>query len=224
MGHIYFVGDSITAGAWDDRGGWVSRVIGTIMQKVIKADADGGSFYCLPYNLGVSGDTVADILPRIKAEISTRRKSDGDPKKVQIVFDIGTNDSVYLIGEDRPKFTDEDFRSNLEKLIKISKEISANISFVGLIPVNDDILNPIPWAPEKAYANKYVKNFENIISAVCKENNIPFLPMFERWIAMSDYKDHLIDGAHPNSKGHALLAKQIEDFVVSDDFVKFHSS
>ena len=38
MGTLFFIGDSITTGAWDERGGWTNRLIGKIMDHTIQAD------------------------------------------------------------------------------------------------------------------------------------------------------------------------------------------
>jgi lysophospholipase L1-like esterase len=222
MAKLFFVGDSITAGAWDQKGGWVSRLTGNIMQLNIEAMDAKESFYCLPYNIGVSGDTIPDVLARIESEISVRLDSENKNEKIQIITAIGVNDSVYLIDEDRPRFTDEEFRQNLRQLIRTYQKFTSNISFVGLMPVDDEILNPIPWAPTLAYAQKYVSNYERIISEICNEINLPFFPMFERWKALQDFRKFLLDGVHPNSDGHALISEQLKPFIINDAFKKFH--
>lgn len=223
MAKIFFIGDSITTGAWDDQGGWANRLISQIMAKAMDDLENPNAFYCLPYNLGVSGDTIADILPRFKKEVAARCDTDNKSEKIQIVFAVGINDSTYLVKENKPRFSDKKFQNNLDKLIKKAKKITNNISFIGLLPVDDALLDPIPWAIEKAYANRYVEKFEAMIENRCQTNDIPFLPMYERWLNMPDYKDHLIDGVHPNTKGHALMAQEIGDFLFTKEFYQFHS-
>ena len=61
MAKLFFFGDSITAGAWDERGGWVGRLIGQVMAMNIDGHATQDGFYCFPYNLGVSGDTANTV-------------------------------------------------------------------------------------------------------------------------------------------------------------------
>jgi lysophospholipase L1-like esterase len=223
LSEIFFIGDSITAGAWDASGGWVGRIISRIMNETIKANFKEKAFYCLPYNLGVSGDTVADVLLRLDGEVVSRIEQENNKEDIQMVYSIGVNDTLFMLEEGRPKFTDVEFEANIECLIELSKSISENISFLGLLPVDDVLLNPIPWAPEMAYFNEHIKRFECIIERVCKAHNLPFLPMFERWMRIPDYKKYLIDGIHPNSHGHSLLAQQIEEFLITDDFFAVHT-
>lgn len=224
MAKLFFIGDSITTGAWDEKGGWANRLIGKIMHETMTAEFTATGFYCLPYNLGVSGDTITDILPRLTSEMQARLDPDNPNEAVELVFSIGVNDSVHMVAEDRPRFTDQEFEDNLKELIKLSKTMAQRISFIGIAPVDDDLLNPIPWAPEKAYACEHTQRFEEIIKSVCQEYDLPFLPLFKTWKSLPDWKDHLIDGVHPNSKGHALLAKQIGEFIITDEFRKFHAS
>lgn len=223
MAKLFFVGDSITAGAWDEKGGWASRLTGQIMQETINANFTEKGFYCLPYNLGVSGNTVADILPRLKDEITARLDPENPDEAIEIVFSIGVNDSAYMTIEDRPCFTDREFQENLECLVMLSRKMARRISFIGILPVDDDLLRPVPWAPEYTYACEHIKRFEKIIASVCQKHGIPFLPLFEKQFSMPDYKDYLIDGIHPNSKGHSLLAREIGKFVITDAFRIFHS-
>ena len=57
---IVFVGASLVAGVGDPKGqGWVSRVVGRTHHSELELTA---------YNLGVRGDTTADVLGRWKAE------------------------------------------------------------------------------------------------------------------------------------------------------------
>lgn len=224
MGKIFFIGDSITAGAWDAGGGWANRLISRIMLETIRGIADQREFYCLPYNLGVSGDTAADIVPRLKNEIMPRLDNSNPDEAIQIVYAIGTNDSVFMVDTQQPRFTDREFHTNLEDIVKISLDITDNISFIGLLPVEENKVNPIPWAPDMAYLNKRVERFENIAADVCKSHNLLFMPFFERWSTLPGYADLFLDGVHPNSTGHEKMAQEIEGYLMTPDFFRFHSA
>lgn len=210
MALMFFIGDSITAGAWDNKGGWANRLTSNIMDKNIKSFVGEGEFFCLPYILGVFGNTIPDVLNRMESEINVRL---GSEKDIQIVFLIGSNDSIYLVDKDMPLFSDEVFKNNLLDLIKKAQKTTNNIAFIGLPPVDDELLNPIPWTPSMAHMNKCVERFNGIIQNVCKEQNIPFCPMFEKWIALDNYKKYLSDGIHPNAKGHEFIADQVGKFL-----------
>lgn len=224
MSKLFFIGDSITTGAWDEQGGWANRLIGQIMKMTMDAKFEDNAFYCLPYNLGVSGNVIPDLLQRVDEEIRQRCDSTNPDETIQIICAIGVNDSVYMVDEERPRFTNDEFRNNVLRLLDLFRSLTDNISFIGLMPVDDDLLNPIPWAPEKAYSSEYVQNFEKIIADICVSQKVSFLPLFHTWREMSDWKEHLIDGVHPNSKGHKLLAKQVGDFLITDWFIKFHTA
>lgn len=223
MAHLFFVGDSITTGAWDERGGWAARLIGEIMQANIKAQAAGETLWCLPYNLGVSGDAIPNVLARLEHEVTAR--SEGTPReRREIVIFIGTNDAVWRVREQRRAFTEDEFRSNFIKLLAIAETLAARVSVLGLLPVDDARLDPVPWAPEIACAQRYVKPFEDILAKVCCDKSVRFFPLFERWLALPEWQKLLIDGDHPNSAGHARLAEMVTPFIVNDDFVRFHSA
>lgn len=223
MGNLYFVGDSITTGAWDERGGWANRLIADIMQLNIPARMDKRAFYCLPYNLGVSGDAVPNLLARLEQEVEARNEGEADKRYAEIIIYIGTNDAVYHLDENRPAFTEQQFETNFTELIHLATSLAGRVSVLGLLPVDDAKLNPVPWAPHLQCAQKFVKAFEDSIARVCGDNDIRFFPLFDRWLALPNWQELLIDGEHPNSDGHAMLAEQVRDFIINDDFRRFHS-
>jgi lysophospholipase L1-like esterase len=221
MSKLFFIGDSITCGAWDSHGGWASRLISQLMDLNIQAEFKDSNFYCLPYNLGVSGDTTEDVLSRIHSEIKGRISS--AEEKIEILFAIGINDSIIMTDTNKPRYTDAEFTKNLLKLIEVANDFSARFSFIGLTPANEYLVNPMPWAPNQSYNNTQIKKFEDIIAESCKNYAIPFLSIFDTWITRSDYKNLLSDGVHPNTEGHEFLTQQIQKFLITEDFLEYHS-
>jgi lysophospholipase L1-like esterase len=222
MAKLFFVGDSITAGAWDPKGGWAARIIGDLMSMNIDEKFEG--FYCFPYNLGVSGDQIPDLLQRIEAEIDARIWKESGDDFAQIVLSIGVNDSIYLVDEDKPVFEEGKFSKNIATLLKLLKKLSVHLSVIGLLPVVENLVNPMPWAPNKAYRNERVKAFEDILQRNCQEQDVPFYPLFKRWSERADIEELFIDGVHPNEKGHKLMASEIKEFLLNDKFVKRHTT
>jgi len=58
LGNLLALGDSITYGAWDPAGGWVARLRANACAKH-RTDP------WLVHNLGIPGDTSADLLRRL---------------------------------------------------------------------------------------------------------------------------------------------------------------
>ena len=223
MAKLFFIGDSITAGAWDAQGGWVMRLMGKIMDKTRTSERKFKGFYCMPYNLGVSGDTAPDVLRRMKNEVTARVYGGAADDTVQFIFAFGVNDSVYSLEENKNYYTDEEFQDDVARIISLAKIYTNNISFIGLLPVDETCVNPVPWAPERAYKNDCIKHFNTMLSSLCEANDVAFLDLFYKWKTMTDYQDYLSDGLHPNSAGHELMAQQIGEFLLTSEFEKFHT-
>jgi len=204
MANILIFGDSITWGAWDKKGGWVERLkCDTNEKNVANADYDQDI-----YNLGVSGDSVAELLRRFEFEVRAR----AGEKETILVFAVGLNDS-QILKDNIPRFSLERFRENLGMLSNIGKKISSKIIFVGLTPVDDDKVDPMPWAPEKSYKNESVKKFNFELRLFCEKEKIDFIDVYSELIK-KDYKGLLQDGAHPNSKGHKKIYEIVKEFLI----------
>ncbi len=223
MAKLFFIGDSITAGAWDNQGGWASRLSAQLLERLNTSERKHEGFYCMPYNLGVSGDTVADVIRRFEKEVSTRTYSDNETDTVQFVFAVGVNDTVYLLEEERDHASDEIFKEDLLKLISLAKKITSNITFVGLLPVEQERMDPCVWSPYLAYRNENIERFNTIIEDTCKSEGLSFISFFDEWKAFPDLENHLSDGLHPNDKGHEKIAKKIGEALFTEAFTDFHT-
>jgi len=223
MAKIFFVGDSITAGAWDPKGGWANRLSGKIMARTYSSANKFKGFYCMPYNLGVSGDTAPDIVRRLENEVTARVYGAPEDDTIQFVLAVGVNDSIYSLDEGRQFYNDDEFLDDFTRIIDIMKIFTNNINVIGLLPVDETRVNPTPWAEGKAYKNDSIAHFNGMIKSVCETQNIDFLNLFADWLAMPDLADHFTDGLHPNEKGHALMEKTIGDFLFTDGFTQLHT-
>lgn len=207
MAQIFVFGDSITYGVWDEAGGWVNRLRMYIDQKNWVGDE------VHVYNLGISGNTSEDLVKRFKSDIKPRL----EPPTI-FIFAIGINDSYFLLKEKRINVSEEKFKTNLAKLIKYARKHSNKVVFVGLNPVEEEKINPIPWSTSEAYLIENVKKHNGIIEAVCKEKNIDFIPIYNEW-CKGDFKKYLADGLHPNSLGHKKIFETVKDFLVNKKLV-----
>jgi len=214
MARILVFGDSIVYGAWDreKEGGWVQRLRKLLDEKhFIESDFD----YSV-YNLGVSGNTIGELLERFEFETKQRLE---EGEEIIIIFQIGINDSQFVISQNGLRTLSEKFRENIKELISSAKKFSSKVIFIGLTPVNEEKTTPIPWNPDKIYKNENIKRNDEIIKSVCKKNNIYFVEIFEKWLK-SDYKNLLEDGLHPNSEGHKKIVEDVRDFLIKNKIIE----
>ena len=211
MAQILVFGDSITYGAWDKEGGWVNRLRKFLDEK----NLTNPNFYCLCYNLGISGDTSEDLIGRF--EFETRQRLE-DGEETIIIFAIGVNDSQFVHSEKRHMVPKEEFKGNIQKLISLARKYSSKIIFIGLTPVDETKTVPQPWDANKSCTNGYVKEYDSIIKKACKENRIYFVEIFEKLKKMN-YQKLLEDGLHPNSEGHQKIFEIVKDFLVKNKII-----
>jgi lysophospholipase L1-like esterase len=202
--NILVFGDSIATGKWDKKGGWVVRLWTWIIEKSMTEP----NFEADLYNLSVSGGTVDGLLDRFDSEIEARLSTTG---KTYVIFSIGVNDSQYLNNKDRVRFKDKQFRQNVETLLTRARRFTADITFLGFLPVDESKVDPKPWAIEESYKNKYIKRFNSIIAEVCAKKNVDFINVYDRFKKKDDYKELLDDGVHPTTAGHRKIYKIVKE-------------
>jgi lysophospholipase L1-like esterase len=211
MTQILVFGDSIVYGAWDREGGWVQRLKNILDKKTL---SDPNIYYRI-YNLGVPGNVIEDVLKRFEFETEQRLKED---KEVVIIFAIRINDSQFIHSQNNLRTAPKKFEENLGKLINLAQKYSSKIIFVGLTPVDEDKVSPIPWDTNKSYKNNLIEKYNNVIKSMCKENKIYFINIFGKLINL-DYKNLLEDGLHPNSEGHQKIFEIVRDFLTEKEMI-----
>lgn len=198
MSRVLIFGDSITEGRWDSGGGWVDRLKRHYYAKRIKDIKSEG--HPLIYNHGVSADTSKELASRLYCEASARIRKDELPL---ILVQIGINDSRESSG--KSVMSINEYESNLEKIISLSNEVASRLIFVGLSACDEAETRPVFWGDDH-YTNERIKFFEKTMEKVAKRSNLAFIPVFDEFKKQMDAgKDLLIDGLHPNSKGHEVL-------------------
>lgn len=211
MTRICVFGDSIAYGAWDLDGGWVQRLKRFLSEKTL---SEPESWFII-YNLGISGDTTEEVLERIEPELNSRIRED---EETIIIFAIGINDSQYIHDKNSVRVSPEKFKINLQSLINLAQKFTSKIIFVGLTPVNESKVDPIPWDANISYRNEYIQRYNDIIDSICKENRIHFIEIFDQWKNLN-YNLLLEDGLHPNSKGHQKIFKTVRDFLIENKII-----
>ena len=208
MANILVFGDSITQGHYDIEGGWVDRIKRCCIQKSLNTNLEK---YYEVYNLGRAGDTSSDLLKRFSNELKARYWS--DPVTL-IIIAVGINDSEILLKSKKNLVPKKKFVQNLEKIIKVSEEYTDKVILIGLTPIEEKKVNPIPWNLEKAYISKEVKIYDKIIQDFCKENNFTYIYLYDK-LSFED----LVDGAHPNTKGHEIIFETVKNFLEEKKYI-----
>ena len=203
---IAFLGDSITLGyGLDNREDRYS----TLLCKALGM---------MELNFGITGTLVAkaglnqsdqkDFLSRVQLI---------DDADIAVIFG-GTNDYFW---SDTPIYGQDDrfFEYAVEKLaMRIEERRRTRLTlFVTPYPHNGigNYFGGECWnnsnrhdTSERNYNGHILKDYVDVIEAVCNKNNIPCLNLFEdfgfRW------QKHTIDGCHPNESGHLLIANAIK--------------
>ncbi len=211
MTQVLIFGDSITYGAYDSElGGWVDRLKAFLFGK-------RSAEHYFVYNLGVSGDTTTEILERLEFE-TRQRVYENDFKNTVFVFSIGVNDSSWMQSKNNHRVLPEEFKENLNEIVKLAKKFSSKIAFIGAIPADESKTIPVPWATDISYKNYFIRQYNEITKSVCKDNKIPFLDLFEEFIS-TDYKKLLDDGLHPNSGGHKRIFELVKRFLIKNKLI-----
>lgn len=210
MVKIIIFGGSITHGAWDTKeGGWVQKLKNFLDEETL---SESENEYRI-YNLGVSGNTTEDLLERFEFETKQRLKE--DEEELMFIFAIGINDSQFIHSKNDLRFTPEEYKNNLSRLLNLAKKFSSKIIFLGLTPVDEEKTTPISWNTDKSYKNEHIQKFDDVLKQFCEENKIYFIEIFKGFKKES-YRDLLEDGLHPNSEGHRKIFEIVRDFLIKN--------
>lgn len=187
---ICCVGDSITFGYDDEKGGWAER----LKKKWAATDEHR------VYNLGIPGDTSTGVKTRIFTECHTRKAD-------IIVIAIGINDSRYH--NDKPEMTKETFVENLLDIADEALKVTPKLLFVGLTPIEQSMTTPVSWDERYSYKAERVTDFSDLIDGFCKNHKFAFVQVKD-CVGV----DELPDGLHPNTSAHEKISKKIEHEIL----------
>ncbi len=203
---IIVFGDSLAYGDYDEKGGWVARLCNGLYKGRPINHEDS---YLTVYNLSVCGDTTKDVLKRFDVETKGRTS---DEKDIYVLIELGANDCAYEHEKKGKLVEASKFKENIREMVKKAKELGAKPIVLGILPFEEELLDPCPWATEISYDNKSAKEYEGIIKEVCEEENALFLPMFDFFLE-NGHKELLSDGVHPNAEGHQKIYERVKAFL-----------
>jgi lysophospholipase L1-like esterase len=198
---VFFFGDSITQGFWDDEGGWAARVRRYFDTKHL---SDKTNRYISFFNLGIDGDTTDDIVARFDTEVKARLY---EGEEYIFIFAVGTNDTIFRKGENLNE--PDKYVQALDDLYSQAQKYSDKILFIGLTPVQDELLNPMPWSKSgKCYSTERMQLFDNALRAFCKQSDTTYIDVWADF-ELKGLNSLMHDGVHPNSLGHQIISKKV---------------
>jgi lysophospholipase L1-like esterase len=175
---LVVIGDAFAAGVGDPRAlGWVSRVVARSQSPELSLTA---------YNLGVRGDSSADVLVRWREE-SGRRFAPGAEHR--LVLNMGYGDVAQGLSTARS-------RLNLANVLDDASAFSIPTLVVGPAPTLD------PAFDER------LKVVAEAQRDVCSRRSVPYVDCFEPLLRHEQWQSDLStgDGVHPGQAGYGLIA------------------
>ena len=185
VGKVVCLGDSIT-----------KRGYPKILGEQLKVEA---------VNAGIAGNTSREGLRRIEKDVFSK-----DPDVVVIFF--GTND----IRIDSPKKYVEldEYKSNLEKMIKACRSHKAKVVLCTLPPIESKpyfTRHDQKMFDDAGGLNQFVTNYRDAAGEVAKETKTPLVDLNQ--LLTDDPLWLSKDGVHPSKEGNAIIAKHIGSAV-----------
>jgi lysophospholipase L1-like esterase len=176
---IVFIGASLVAGVGDPKGqGWVSRVVGRTHHPDLELTA---------YNLGVRGNTSADVLERWRVECPPRWAGRAERR---LVVSVGTADAAGGVTLAR-------HRLNLANILDDAASLGIGTFVVSPPPSDDQELNDKLDVLVEAQAD------------VCSRRGVPFVDCFRPLQAHEQWRSDVAASQvphHPGQAGYGLIA------------------
>lgn len=178
-----FVGDSFVAGVGDaEHLGWVGR---------LAAHTHRGGWPLTTYNLGVRGDTTADVLRRGPAECAARLPRGVD---AGVVLSAGVNDTTLLGG--RPRVAAPYSTANLDMMLRHCRDAGWPVLVVGPPPVDDEL------------QNDRIAGLDGLFASLCQRRGVPYVGVLPALRPDPIWRREVFegDGSHPGGQGYEVLA------------------
>jgi len=186
---ICFIGDSLVNGTGDPTLlGWVGRVCAAARRR-------GQDITC--YNLGIRGDTSAEIAGRWQEESERRLPSGVDGR---LIFSFGANDCISRDGA--PRVAAAQALANARAVLEGARQRHPTL-----------VLGPPPVAlPD---ADPRIAALSRDLAKLAAELSVPYLDLYAPLAAMPLWRLEITigDGAHPGTAGYALIADLVEGWA-----------
>ena len=184
---ILVFGDSFVAGVGDPAGlGWVGRLAA--------AAHEAGRPITL-YNLGVRGDTSADVAARFEGELAARTRNAA--ASYGVVLSFGAND--MLVSDNRLRVAPGRSIGALNRLIDLAQAGGHGVFVVGPAPVGE------------RDEDERIRELSSQFAHVVTHRHLPYVEIARGLSAHGAWRSEAAanDGSHPGTGGYAALAELV---------------
>ncbi len=200
-------GDSTTAPR--EVGGKALRIYANVIQEDLVRRGVHGTVI----NAGVGGNNTDQARARFETDVLAH-----DPDLVIIQF--GLNDSCIDLwdGMDRPRISRETYTANLRYFVEILRKEDCDVILMTANPMRwtEPLLKLYGGAPYDVNDpwgfNLTNREYGDAVRALASDLDVPLIDVYQRFydygsVAGQAAEDLLLDGMHPNDRGHAMIAK-----------------
>lgn len=194
---VLLFGDSIVHGNWDpEGGGWGQR----LRRRLQERSKDDQMF--VVYNLGVCGDTSAQVLARFSSEAQCRlRRAD----RTVVIFGVGVNDAKYNTETGTHRVSIEEYRQNISAFIEQARRVTSYVACTSILPIDETKTRPLPWNPAEELRSVDVDAYDAALKDVCTKNEAPYLALRDLPWSPESFDD----GLHPSTASHERIATRV---------------
>lgn len=215
MSKIIVLGDSIAYGKWDEAGGWVQG-LRSFIDKSFNIELNKN---IQVYNLGIPGEVTSRLIERANKELTDRIKLADTGENNLVIIAVGINDTNAENWMTGKKTSPDDFKKNIKNVVSTINSLECEPIILGLTPID-----------EKKYSerfsnrleNKTIQEYDQYLLEISKTINISYIPLFSA-LNSRTYTSTLIDGIHPNSKGHEMIFQIVREFLIKEDLLDYLS-
>jgi acyl-CoA thioesterase-1 len=188
---VCFFGDSFVNGTGDDEGlGWVGRIV---------AAARHAGRDLTAYNLGIRGNTSADVAARWLHEARLRLPAEDDGR---LVFSFGANDCASNDVDGGPRMDRTASLANARAILEAARSWLPTL-MIGPASVAEDVK-----------ANECICALSLDYETLCEKVGVPYLELSRLTLASPIWRQESLagDGAHPNRGGYAVVAAAVANW------------
>lgn len=188
-------------------------VYATLLEKAL---ADKG-ISAKVVNAGIGGNTTTDGRKRFEKDVLARKPN-------LVILQFGLNDAAVNVWENppatKPTISPQEYEKNLLYFVEKLKASGAEI--ILMTPNGcrwtkqlKQLYGKPPHRPDDPDGyNVWVSRYADIVRDVARRENLTLIDVYAALQAYGkqpgqSMDDLLLDGMHPNSKGHALIAKML---------------